>query len=80
MKFKPAMVTNFTVEYGAGGTMALLKGGKPAGVTISLSMQELAIETAEDYGEAALAANAGIVSDADRAVQDANLDPRGGGA
>lgn len=65
MKFKPAMVTNFTVEYGAGGTMALLKGGKPAGVTLSLSMQELAIETAEDYGEEALAANAGIVSDTD---------------
>lgn len=80
MKFKPAMITNFTVEYGAGGTMALLKGGKPAGVTLSLSMQELAIETAEDYGEEALAANAGIVSDADRAVQDANPDPRGGGA
>ena len=65
MKFKPAMVTNFTVEYGAGGTMALLKGGKPAGVTLSLSMQELAIETAEDYGEPALAANDGIVSDTD---------------
>lgn len=69
MKFKPAMVTNFTVEYGAGGTMALLKGGKPAGVTLSLSMQELAIETAEDYGEASLAANDGVVSQADLDTQ-----------
>lgn len=84
MKFKPAMVTNFTVEYGAGGAMALLRGGKPAGVTLSLSMQELAIETAEDYGEEALAVNEGIVSDADVAAQaarrDANPDPRGGGS
>lgn len=63
MKFKPAMVTNFTVDYGAGGMMAILKGGKPAGVTISLSMQELAIETAEDYGANLLASSEGIVDD-----------------
>lgn len=68
-KFKPAMVTNFTVDYGAGGMMAILKGGKPAGVTLSLSMQELAIETAEDYGAESLAANAGVVSAADEDAQ-----------
>ena len=68
MKFKPAMVTNFTVDYGAGGMMAILKGGKPAGVTLSLSMQELAIETAEDYGAESLAANQGMLSASDQAA------------
>lgn len=53
MKFKPAMITNFTVDYGAGGNMSFLKGGKPAGVNISLQLTELEIETAEDYGAAA---------------------------
>jgi len=28
-----------------------MKGGKPAGVQISLSLQELSMQTAEDYGE-----------------------------
>jgi len=84
MKFKPAMVTNFTVDYGAGGMMALLKGGKPAGVTLSLSMQELAIETAEDYGAESLAANEGIVSEQDEINMIVNqvgdiLDGLGGG-
>jgi hypothetical protein len=50
MKFKPAMVTSFTVDYGAGGNMAFMKGGKPAAVNISLALSEMEIETAEDYG------------------------------
>jgi hypothetical protein len=50
MKFKPAMVTNFTVDYGAGGTLGIMQGGRPAGVNISISLQELQIETANDYG------------------------------
>lgn len=50
MKFKPAMVTSMTVDYGAGGNLAIMQGGRPAGVTISLSFQELQIETANDYG------------------------------
>lgn len=62
MKFKPAMVTNVTIDYGAGGMMAILKGGKPAGVTINLAMQELSIETAEDYGAESLAANQGMLT------------------
>jgi hypothetical protein len=54
VKYKPCFVTNMTVDYGAGGSVAMLKGGRPAGVTISLTMQELQIETAHDYGEEAL--------------------------
>lgn len=50
VKFKTSMVTQFTVDYGAGGGVAIMKGGKPAGVTIQLSFQELEIETAHDYG------------------------------
>jgi len=52
MKFKPAMVTNMTVDYGAGGNLAIMAGGVPAGVTISITLQELQIETAHDYGVA----------------------------
>ena len=50
MKFKPAMVTNMTVDYGAGGNLAIMAGGVPAGVSISITLQELQIETAHDYG------------------------------
>ena len=52
MKFKPAMVTNMTVDYGAGGNLAIMAGGVPAGVTISITLQELQIETAHDWGVA----------------------------
>jgi hypothetical protein len=50
MKFKPAMVTSFNVDYGAGGTLGIMQGGRPAGVNISISLQELQIQTANDYG------------------------------
>ena len=50
IKFKTSMVTQFTVDYGSGGGVAIMKGGKPAGVQIQLSFQELEIETAHDYG------------------------------
>lgn len=50
MKFKTSMVTNFTVDYGAGGNLAIIKGGKPAGVNIALQLSELEIESAQDYG------------------------------
>jgi len=46
--FKPAMITNISVDYGAGGNLAIMKGGAPAGVSISLSLMELEIQTAED--------------------------------
>lgn len=50
MKFKPAMVKSVTIDYAAGGTMAIMKGGKPGGVTIQMTLQELQIETANDFG------------------------------
>jgi hypothetical protein len=52
MKFKTSMVTSFGVDYGAGGTLSIMKGGKPAGVNISMQLSELEIETAHDYGAA----------------------------
>jgi hypothetical protein len=52
IKYKSSMITEFTVDYGAGGGVAIMKGGKPAGVTISLNLTELEIETAHDYGTA----------------------------
>ena len=48
-RFKPAMVSNFTVDYAGGGGLSIMKGGKPSGVNISLSLQELSIQTADDY-------------------------------
>lgn len=48
-RFKPAMMTNVTVDYAAGGTMGIMRGGSPAGVNLSLSFTELSIHTAEDY-------------------------------
>lgn len=52
IKFKTSMITSFTVDYGAGGSMSFLKGGKPAAVNIAINATELEIETAEDYGAA----------------------------
>jgi hypothetical protein len=49
MKFKPSMVSNMTVDYAAGGTLGIMAGGKPAGVNISITLEELQIETANDY-------------------------------
>lgn len=51
IKFKTSMVSSFTVDYGAGGGVAIMKGGKPAGVSIMMSLTELEIQTAHDYGE-----------------------------
>ena len=49
MRFKPAMITDITVDYAAGGTMGIMQGGVPAGVNLSMSFSELSIHTAEDY-------------------------------
>jgi hypothetical protein len=49
MYFKTCMIDNFTFNYSPGG-MAILKGGKPAMVNMSLSLKEMDIHTAEDYG------------------------------
>lgn len=50
VRFKPAMLTNVTVNYGGpAGVVGIMKGGKPAAVTLTLSFTELNIHTAEDY-------------------------------
>lgn len=50
VRFKPAMLTNVTVEYGApGGMISIIKGGKPASLSLRLDFTELNIHTAEDY-------------------------------
>ena len=71
IKFKPAMINSFTVDYGAGGNMSFMKGGKPAGVNVSLQLTELEIETAEDYG----APSTEVFS-----APDLTADPNGAGA
>ena len=63
MKFKPAMVTSFNVDYGAGGTLGIMQGGRPAGVNIAISLQELQIETANDYGAVSPSAAKGLTPD-----------------
>lgn len=74
-KFKPAMVSNFTVDYGAAGQVSIMKGGKPAGVQIQLSLQELSIQTAQDYGEDEQEAQAVTGVDMDRFREEMNRPP-----
>lgn len=47
-RFKPTMVNNVTADYGDGG-MAIAQGGVPASIKLSLSFEEIQIQTAEDY-------------------------------
>lgn len=47
--YKPAMINAFNVQYAQGNGISLLKGGRPAVVTITMSMLEAEIHTAEDY-------------------------------
>ena len=49
-RFKPSMISKVGVDYAGGTDMAILKGGKPVAVTISIEISELGIHTAEDYG------------------------------
>ena len=56
IQFKPCIVTNMTVDYGPGGQVSMMTGGVPAGVSLQLSLQELSIETANDYGADSAAA------------------------
>ena len=48
-KFKPCLISNVTVNYANGGQVAILKGGKPAAVNLSIAFNELTIHTQEDY-------------------------------
>lgn len=48
--FKPAMVKQFEMNFGGGGqSPAILKGGKPAIVTMTMQLDETQIHTADDY-------------------------------
>jgi len=47
---KPCMISQFQVDYGAGGELAFLQGGEPAVVRISMTLSEMQIWTREDYG------------------------------
>jgi hypothetical protein len=47
--FKTAMVRSFTIDYAPNG-VSVLRGGKPAAVTMNMSIIESDIHTSEDYG------------------------------
>lgn len=49
MYYKTCMIDNFEFNYSSQG-MSILRGGKPAIVTMSISLKEMDIHTAEDYG------------------------------
>jgi hypothetical protein len=66
MKFKPCMISNVSVDYGGGGLVSIIKGGKPAAVNLSLSLTELEIWTEEDYTGAANESLPGNTSGVDR--------------
>lgn len=46
--FKPCMIKSVNVDYGPGGSTAFMKGGRPAGITLSMELMETVIHTAED--------------------------------
>lgn len=48
-RFKPCMIDSVGINYSGGNAIsAIIKGGKPAAVDISISFREMSIETAED--------------------------------
>lgn len=49
MHFKTCMIDNFSFNYSPNG-MAVMRGGKPAMVNMAISLKEMDIHTAEDYG------------------------------
>lgn len=51
MQFKPCLIEAVNVNYRGEAGVAFLEGGKPASVTLSISIKESAIWTAEDYQE-----------------------------
>lgn len=64
VRYKPAFCTSMEIDYGLGG-MGIMQGGKPAGVGINMTFQELTIETAEDYGAESLDPEVAAASKAD---------------
>jgi hypothetical protein len=47
--FKRAMISQFEVNYSGAGMPAFVEGGKPAVITMSMTLTEIDIHTAEDY-------------------------------
>lgn len=48
--FKPCMIENITIDY-TPGNLAILEGGKPALIKMSLQLTETSIHTREDYSQ-----------------------------
>ena len=61
--FKRAMVSQFEVNYSGSGAPAFVEGGKPAVVTLTMSLTEIDIHTSEDYGGVGTAYIAGPASE-----------------
>jgi hypothetical protein len=51
VRFKPAMLTSVTVDYGAGSEISMLRGGRPSGLTLRLDFTEFNIHSSEDYDD-----------------------------
>jgi hypothetical protein len=49
LRFKPCMVDNINIDYGASGEIIIAEGGVPQGIKVSMTFKELEIQTAEDY-------------------------------
>lgn len=49
MRFKRCMISNVTVDYGAGGMPEIIKGGVPAAVSLTISFSEIVMQTQDDY-------------------------------
>lgn len=50
LSYKTSMITNVSVQYGTGDDVPILKGGKPAVVSLTIELMELEAQTADDYG------------------------------
>jgi hypothetical protein len=49
LRFKPCMVDNINIDYGASGEIIIAEGGVPQGIKVSMTFKELEIQTAHDY-------------------------------
>jgi hypothetical protein len=49
LRFKPCMVDNINIDYGASGEIIIAEGGVPQGIKVSMTFKELEIQTADDY-------------------------------
>jgi hypothetical protein len=48
--FKRCMVNSFSANYAGGGAAAFVEGGRPAVVTLSMSLTEMEIWTTDEFG------------------------------